>query len=152
MGLSLQRRVLFAFCFPLCFLTTFVSNFRTSAALFGICLLCVGATVVDALDGTAIEGRKDGINQLVLDRNIQNLYTLPRHAFLGQLPLDETVVDSLVAGTAASSNSDFGAALLVQILFFTENTEWKQFYDDKILPNTGGRDVLVHHRFLPQER
>jgi len=136
-GLSMQRRVMLAFCFPFCFLTTFVSDYFRTSALFAICLLGIGAsTAVDALGdaATAIEGRKDEINQLVLNRNIQNRYTLPILAFLGQFPLDETVVDDLVAGTAASSNSDFGTAILVRILFFTENTEWKQFYDDKILP------------------
>ena len=55
-------------------------------------------------------------------------------AFLGSFPLDEKVMQALVTEAAKSSNSDFAISKLVRILFFTNGTSWKGYYDDMILP------------------
>lgn len=55
-------------------------------------------------------------------------------AYLGRFPLDENAMNMLVTEAATSSNSDFAISKLVRILFFTDGTSWKEYYDDMILP------------------
>ena len=97
---------------------------------------CALRTLADSPASVAseIEERKALVNQLVSAHTKHYGYDIPILAFLGELPLDDTIVGGLLNWVATSTNSDFPTVILVRTLFFIGETTWKQHYDDLILP------------------